>query len=66
MGSDPKREVRATPLVRKVAQELGVDLARVDGSGPEGRITEDDVRRTAPLRDLSGRDGGSPCAASAG
>jgi pyruvate dehydrogenase E2 component (dihydrolipoamide acetyltransferase) len=39
--------VRATPLVRKVAQELGVDLTGVDGSGPQGRITEDDVRRAA-------------------
>jgi pyruvate dehydrogenase E2 component (dihydrolipoamide acetyltransferase) len=39
--------VRATPLVRKVAQELGVDLAGVEGSGPQGRITEDDVRRAA-------------------
>jgi pyruvate dehydrogenase E2 component (dihydrolipoamide acetyltransferase) len=36
--------VRATPLVRKIAQELGVDLALVTASGPEGRITEDDVR----------------------
>jgi pyruvate dehydrogenase E2 component (dihydrolipoamide acetyltransferase) len=39
--------VQATPLVRKVAQELGVDLAGVAGSGPGGRITEDDVRRAA-------------------
>jgi pyruvate/2-oxoglutarate dehydrogenase complex dihydrolipoamide acyltransferase (E2) component len=37
--------VRATPLVRKVAQELGVDLARVEATGPQGRITEEDVRR---------------------
>ena len=37
-------KVRATPLVRKVAQELGVDLATVTGSGPQGRITEEDVR----------------------
>jgi pyruvate dehydrogenase E2 component (dihydrolipoamide acetyltransferase) len=36
--------VRATPLVRKVAQELGIDLAAVTGTGPQGRITEDDVR----------------------
>jgi pyruvate dehydrogenase E2 component (dihydrolipoamide acetyltransferase) len=35
-------------LVRKVAQELGVDLERVEGSGPTGRITEEDVRRAAP------------------
>jgi pyruvate dehydrogenase E2 component (dihydrolipoyllysine-residue acetyltransferase) len=39
---EPK--VRATPLVRKVAQELGVDLSTVTGSGPQGRITEEDVR----------------------
>jgi pyruvate/2-oxoglutarate dehydrogenase complex dihydrolipoamide acyltransferase (E2) component len=37
-------KVRATPLVRKVAQELGIDLATVTGSGPQGRITEEDVR----------------------
>jgi pyruvate dehydrogenase E2 component (dihydrolipoamide acetyltransferase) len=39
--------VRATPLVRKVAQELGVDLAGVNGTGPQGRITEEDVRKAA-------------------
>lgn len=39
--------VSATPLVRKVAQELGVDLATVAGTGPGGRITEDDVRAAA-------------------
>jgi pyruvate dehydrogenase E2 component (dihydrolipoamide acetyltransferase) len=39
--------VRATPLVRKVAHELGVDLSTLEGSGPQGRITEDDVRRAA-------------------
>ena len=37
-------KVRATPLVRRLAQELGVDLATVDGTGPQGRITEQDVR----------------------
>jgi pyruvate/2-oxoglutarate dehydrogenase complex dihydrolipoamide acyltransferase (E2) component len=36
--------VQATPLVRKLAQELGIDLASVPGTGPQGRITEDDVR----------------------
>ncbi|TMK71580.1 MAG: 2-oxo acid dehydrogenase subunit E2 [Actinobacteria bacterium] len=39
--------VRATPLVRSIAQELGVDLASVEGTGPQGRITEDDVRVAA-------------------
>jgi pyruvate dehydrogenase E2 component (dihydrolipoamide acetyltransferase) len=37
-------KVRATPLIRKVAQELGVDLATVTGTGPQRRITEEDVR----------------------
>jgi pyruvate/2-oxoglutarate dehydrogenase complex dihydrolipoamide acyltransferase (E2) component len=37
--------VQATPVVRRIAQELGVDLARLSGSGPNGRITEDDVRQ---------------------
>jgi pyruvate/2-oxoglutarate dehydrogenase complex dihydrolipoamide acyltransferase (E2) component len=36
--------VQATPVVRRVAQELGVDLTELAGSGPGGRITEDDVR----------------------
>jgi pyruvate dehydrogenase E2 component (dihydrolipoamide acetyltransferase) len=40
-------KVRATPLVRKVAQELGVDLAGLEGTGPQGRITEEDVRGAA-------------------
>jgi pyruvate dehydrogenase E2 component (dihydrolipoyllysine-residue acetyltransferase) len=38
---------RATPLVRKIAQELGVDLERLTGTGPQGRVTEDDVRGAA-------------------
>jgi pyruvate dehydrogenase E2 component (dihydrolipoamide acetyltransferase) len=36
--------VQATPVVRRMAQELGVDLAQLSGTGPNGRITEDDVR----------------------
>jgi pyruvate dehydrogenase E2 component (dihydrolipoamide acetyltransferase) len=39
--------VQATPVVRRIAEELGVDLAIVDGSGPNARITEDDVRAAA-------------------
>jgi len=39
--------VRATPVARRIARELGVDLARVKGSGPGGRIREEDVRTWA-------------------
>jgi len=45
--AESERPVRATPLVRRIAQELGVDLAAVEATGPGGRITEDDVRRGA-------------------
>jgi pyruvate dehydrogenase E2 component (dihydrolipoamide acetyltransferase) len=40
-------QVLATPATRKLARELDVDLARVPGSGPAGRITSDDVRAHA-------------------
>jgi pyruvate dehydrogenase E2 component (dihydrolipoamide acetyltransferase) len=35
--------VLALPVVRKLAKDLGVDLTTVEGSGPEGRITREDV-----------------------
>jgi len=34
----------ASPSVRKFARELGVDVSRVPGTGPKGRITQDDVQ----------------------
>jgi pyruvate dehydrogenase E2 component (dihydrolipoyllysine-residue acetyltransferase) len=46
-ASDRTAKGRATPLVRKIAQELGVDLEALTGTGPQGRITEEDVRASA-------------------
>ncbi|WP_175949679.1 dihydrolipoyllysine-residue acetyltransferase [Burkholderia vietnamiensis] len=37
------RASHASPSVRKFARELGVDVARVPGTGPKGRITKDDI-----------------------
>ena len=48
-------KVQATPLVRRIADELGVDLAAVTGSGPGGRITEDDLRAAADGSTSEGR-----------
>jgi pyruvate dehydrogenase E2 component (dihydrolipoyllysine-residue acetyltransferase) len=39
--------VKASPVARRVAAELGVDLSSVAGTGPEGRVTETDVRAAA-------------------
>jgi pyruvate dehydrogenase E2 component (dihydrolipoyllysine-residue acetyltransferase) len=39
--------VKASPLARRVAAELGVELSAVKGTGPEGRVTETDVRAAA-------------------
>jgi pyruvate dehydrogenase E2 component (dihydrolipoamide acetyltransferase) len=51
-AAEPKAQapekVRATPLVRRLAEELGVDLATLSGTGPQGRITEEDVRSIGP------------------
>lgn len=40
----PEKAVKALPAVRKLAQEMDVDIAAIEGSGAGGRITEDDVR----------------------
>jgi pyruvate/2-oxoglutarate dehydrogenase complex dihydrolipoamide acyltransferase (E2) component len=50
----------ATPAVRKRAKELGVELAGIAGSGPEGRITHEDVERTARLGPAGSGEGGAP------
>ncbi|HEY6099393.1 MAG TPA: 2-oxo acid dehydrogenase subunit E2, partial [Anaeromyxobacter sp.] len=48
-GAERPEEARgvphASPSVRRLTRELGVDLSRVDGSGPRGRILKDDVQR---------------------
>jgi len=38
-----EKEIKASPLAKKIAKEKGVDLTRVVGTGPGGRITEKDV-----------------------
>src|SRR5437763_1684483 len=43
-GESPEK---ASPLARRIAAELGVDISSVKGSGPDGRVTETDVRAAA-------------------
>jgi pyruvate dehydrogenase E2 component (dihydrolipoamide acetyltransferase) len=40
----PATEVRATPIAKRIAREHGIDLTTIQGTGPGGRIVEEDVR----------------------
>lgn len=53
----PAGPVRATPLVRRIAVELGVDLAAVTPTGADGRVTEEDVRAAASSSGPAGLGG---------
>ncbi len=55
-------EVYAGPAVRKLGRQLGVDLAKVKGSGPRGRITKDDVRGYVKNIVTSSQSGAAPAA----
>jgi pyruvate dehydrogenase E2 component (dihydrolipoamide acetyltransferase) len=46
-GSASAESVKATPRATKRAEELGVDLAGIDGTGPQGAVSEDDVEAAA-------------------
>lgn len=52
--------VKAVPAVRATARKLGVDIARVRASGPDGTVTMDDVKRAAA--DGSAKPGAAPVA----
>ena len=54
--------VQATPLVRKLATQLGVDPATIVGSGPNGRVTEHDVRTAAGATGVPAGAGSTPAA----
>lgn len=52
----PEKRLRASPLVRKLAAELGVDLRSVQGTGPDGAIERADVERAAAAIARSNRE----------
>ncbi|MBU9602024.1 dihydrolipoyllysine-residue acetyltransferase [Burkholderia multivorans] len=61
--SGEHRASHASPSVRKFARELGVDVSRVQGSGPKGRITKEDV--TAFVKGVMTGQQAAPAAAAA-
>jgi pyruvate dehydrogenase E2 component (dihydrolipoamide acetyltransferase) len=54
----------ASPLARRIAQQQGIDLARVNGSGPNGRIVRADVEKAAAGGTAKAASAGAPRAAS--
>jgi pyruvate/2-oxoglutarate dehydrogenase complex dihydrolipoamide acyltransferase (E2) component len=54
---EPVARVQATPLVRKIAQELGVDLESLTPTGAGGRVTEADVRSAASVDSTQSSEG---------
>ncbi len=40
---EPPREIRTSPLVRRIARDYGVDLSAITGAGLSGRITKEDI-----------------------
>ena len=61
--AEAKPRVAASPVARKLAAELGVDLAAVAGTGPRGRITKEDVQLAAdaaPSSTTADAAGGQP------
>ncbi len=73
-GNGSGGRVKASPLARRTASELGVDLTQLSGSGPAGRIVKRDVENAPSAGDgvggtrseedwATGRVGGSPAAA---
>ncbi len=56
------REVRASPIARRLAREQSIDLAQVTGTGPGGRIVERDILEYPPA-DLPDPNAGDPAAA---
>ena len=45
--TDTGGRIKASPLARRIARERGIDLAQIQGTGPDGRIVAEDVERAA-------------------
>jgi pyruvate dehydrogenase E2 component (dihydrolipoamide acetyltransferase) len=71
-GSNAARDIRSSPLVRKIAKDNSIDLHQVSGTGMSGRITRDDIQNfidthgagaAAPARPAAAAPAATPSAA---
>jgi pyruvate dehydrogenase E2 component (dihydrolipoamide acetyltransferase) len=58
----PRKKALATPVARAMAKDMGVDIDRVDGTGPAGRVMKKDIQR---FFEMSQAGKGRPAAAGA-
>jgi pyruvate dehydrogenase E2 component (dihydrolipoamide acetyltransferase) len=49
-GDDDSRRTRSSPVVRKIADEHGIDIAQIEGTGISGRVTKQDILRFMETR----------------
>jgi len=61
-GSEEDGHVKASPLARRLAEEMGVDLSSIQGTGPEGRIVKEDVLAAGSARPKTERRRPQPVA----
>jgi pyruvate dehydrogenase E2 component (dihydrolipoamide acetyltransferase) len=65
-GSGSGARVKASPVARRLAGELGVDLASLAGSGPGGRIVKADVEAAASAQSAAAQSAAAPAPAGVG
>jgi pyruvate dehydrogenase E2 component (dihydrolipoyllysine-residue acetyltransferase) len=59
-SSSDEARVKASPVARRVAAQLGVDLSSVTGTGPDGRVTESDVRAASKSKGVEAAVSAAP------
>ena len=64
-GAGGNGQFRASPIVRRLARENDLDLSKIDGSGPAGRIVERDVKAAMERGDAKADGGGGAAQAGA-
>ena len=59
-GNDLSKRIKVSPLAKKIAEEKGIDLTTIKGSGPGGRIVKDDVLNAKPGKTVATKEAPPP------